>query len=186
MKSKKNTYAILAIDPGGTTGVAAGYVELGDTRRETLETMTNNKTTEVTGDYLWQAAKLDTIFRNFVFTANVEYGIPLPNISIAIEDFVLRRRREGGATGNLTSCWVAAAAVAMFHKVMLATPDGKQITAVAADQTGCIHWQTASDAKHVANDARLKSYGLWIVGSAHERDANRHLVLRVDKILQGG
>ncbi len=184
MKSKRNTHAILAIDPGGTTGVAAGYVELEETRRKTLETMTNKKSAEVHGDYLSQAAQLDTIMDNFVFTANVEYGIPFPNIHIAIENFVLRRSREGGATGDLTSCWVAAAAVAMFHKVVVIV-DGKQCTWVAASNAGSIHWQMPSDAKHVANNDRLKSYGLWVVGSAHERDAFRHLVLRVDKILQG-
>lgn len=175
---------MLAIDPGGTTGVAAGYVELEETRRKTLETMINKKSAEVSGNYLSQAAQLDTIFRNFVFTANVENGIPLPNIHIAIENFVLRRSREGGATGDLTSCWVAAAAVAMFHKV-IAVVDEKQYTQVAADSEGSIHWQMPSDAKHVANNERLKSYGLWVVGSEHERDAFRHLVLRVDKILQG-
>ena len=143
--------------------------------------MQTNKTTEVTGNYLEQAEALAELMGNFVFKANVENSIPLGNIHIAIEDFVLRRRTEGGATGNLTSCWVAAAAVAVFCSHSGSLWPG--LTIIPDDM---IHWQTASDAKHVANDERLKSYGLWVVGSAHERDANRHLVLRVDKILSGG
>src|SRR3982751_1020828 len=146
---KRNVHAVLAIDPGGTTGVAAGYAELAETRRATMEGLYNHKTTEVTGSYIQQAAKLDNIFRNFVFTANVEYGIPLPNIHIVIENFVLRRRQEGGATGNLISIWVAAAAMGMFHKVVAVTPDGKLITQIANDEDATsFTWQNASDAKH--------------------------------------
>lgn len=189
--SSKNRHAILAIDPGGTTGVAAGYVELEDTRRKTLEGMTNKKSVEVTGSFLEQAVKLDNIFRHFVFTANVEHSIPQPNIHIAIEDFVLRRREQGGATGNLTSVWVAAAFAGLLckHFVMVERQEGpiavEALTVIDDEPAKTIRWQTASDAKHVANDARLKSYGLWVVGSAHERDAFRHLVLRVDKLLSG-
>lgn len=178
--SSKNRHAILAIDPGGTTGVAAGYVELEETRRKTLEGITNKKSTEVTGNYLEQAEQLATVMGNFVFKANVENSIPLPNIHIAIEDFVLRRRTEGGATGNLISCWVAAATVAVF-----CSHSGSLWPGLVVVNDEIITWQTASDAKHVANNERLKSYGLWVVGSAHERDAFRHLVLRVDKLLSG-
>jgi len=191
MSSTKNTHAILAIDPGGTTGVAAGYMELEETRRKTVEGMTNRKSVEVTGDYLGQAVKLDNIFRHFIFTANVSYGIPLPNIHLAIENFVLRRREAGGATGNLISIWVAAAFAGMMckHFTLVESEGGaiavEALTVLDDEPAKAISWQNASDAKHVANDERLKSYGLWVVGSAHERDAFRHIVLRVDKLLSG-
>lgn len=182
-QKKKNIHAVLAIDPGGTTGVAAGYVEIGNTRRETLASLFHRKAVEVHGNWIVQAAQLDTIFRNFVFTANVENSIPLPNIHIAIEDFILRRRQEGGATGNLTSCWVAAAAVGMWHKVIVVGKDGRQITQIANDQNDSIKWQQPSHAKTLMTNERLKSYGLWEVGSEHMRDAWRHFGLRVDGLI---
>jgi hypothetical protein len=188
MRSNKNLHAVLAIDPGGTTGIAAGYMELENTRRSTLEGMYNKKSAEVKGNYLEQAVALDNIFRHFIFTANVEHGIPQPNIHVAIEDFVLRRRTEGGATGNLTSVWVAAAFAGILCKHFTLVDDSDVVEALTVmddEPAKAITWQTASDAKHVANDERLKSYGLWVVGSAHERDAFRHLVLRVDKLLSG-
>ncbi len=174
--------AVLAIDPGGTTGVAAGYVDLQPTRRETLATLSNAKSVEVEGNYLEQAVKLDNIFKNFVYTANVEQSIPLQNIHIAIEDFVLRRRKEGGATGNLTSCWVAAAMTGMWSKIVIRMDDGKQITEYATKSEN-IHWQQPSEAKTLMTNERLKQYGLWVIGSEHERDAWRHFGLRVDKCM---
>lgn len=188
MSSTRNTHAILGIDPGGTTGVAAGYMELEETRRKTIEGMTNRKSAEVTGSYLEQAVKLDNIFRHFIFTANVEYGIPLPNIHLVVENFVLRRREAGGATGNLTSIWVAAAFAGMMCKHFTLVEGSKMVEALTVlddEPAKSIGWQNASDAKHVANDERLKSYGLWVPGSAHERDAWRHIVLKADKLLSG-
>jgi hypothetical protein len=182
MKSTRNTHAVLGIDPGGTTGVAAGYVELKDTRRATLATMHNNKTAEVDGDYLEQSVALANIMSRFVFTANVEYSIPIDNIHIAIEDFILRRRMEGGATGNLTSCWVAAGAVALFAAQTVIDINNKMWWRLPEDGWD-IAWQQPSNAKTLATDARLKSYGLWTPGSTHKRDATRHLVLRVDKLI---
>src|SRR5215210_3244870 len=101
----KYTHAIMAIDPGGTTGVAAGYVVLDGRLVECFNDMPVKRSMEIKGDFLAQGRQLGALMKRFVFKANVENMLPLDNIHIAIEDFVLRRRQEGGATGNLTSCW---------------------------------------------------------------------------------
>lgn len=163
MTKSDDRFAVMGIDPGGTTGVAACYFEKRETLKETLLNATNKKEAEVTGNYLEQGSKLAQMMMRFTYTANVEHGIPLPNVQIAIEDFVLRRLREGGATGNLTSCWVAAAATALYG--------------------GEVHWQTASQAKQKANNQRMKLWGLYVPGSEHKKDAWRHVAVRADALV---
>jgi hypothetical protein len=169
MAPEFKTHAIFAVDPGGTTGVAAADVEVRPTRKEALATISRAKSIEVGGDWLEQAHTISAMMWRFAYRANVERSIPLPNIHFAFEDFILRRRQEGGATGNLTSCWVAAGAVAAYAET------GAPLDNVA--------WQQPSSAKSLATDARLKDWGLWVVGSPHERDAWRHFVLRLDGLL---
>lgn len=158
--------AILAIDPGETTGVAAARVDLSYLDAlPTLRNAENKKSMEVTGNYLEQGLHLAEIMNKFVFTMNTRFMIPTYQIHIVIENFVLRRTRQGGATGNLTSCWVGGAAVGAFGDDTLIT------------------WQNASDAKSYATNDRLQMWDMYERGSAHMRDANRHLALKVNKLL---
>lgn len=164
-----NVHAVFAVDPGGTTGVYAGWVELKKTRKETLtDGLLRSRAEEVTGDFLEQARMLYAMFVKFNFVAN-ESNIPIPQRHVAVEDFVLRRRVEGGATGNLTSCWVAAAFAYSLQGIH--------------DFSGKIDWQQPSSAIRLMTDARLRDVGLWIVGSTHKRDAARHFGLKVDKLV---
>jgi hypothetical protein len=160
-------HAIMALDPGGTTGVAAAYVTTYPTLKEALPKARMKKATEVTGNWLSQARELNEMMHRFQYTANVERAIPLSHIHFAIEDFVLRMP---AAMTNLTSVWVAAATVGMFN------PHGE-----------LIHWQQPSSAKHFATDKRLKMWGLYTVGeSAHERDAWRHVATLASLVLDKG
>lgn len=163
--SSGELHAIMGIDPGGTTGIAACYVNVKSTMKETMREAGKKKAVEVEGSYLEQAKQISNIMNAFQYTANVEHEIPLYNIHFAIEDFVLRRRTEGGATGNLTSCWVAAGAVALFGSEQNVT------------------WRQASTAKTYATDSRLKLWDLWEVGSAHMRDAWRHVACEVNEVV---
>lgn len=165
ISNEGETHAIMGIDPGGTTGVAACYVSVKPTMKETMLGATKKKSLEVPGSYLEQGKKIASLMNGFMYKANVENGIPLYNIHFAIEDFVLRRKMEGGATGNLTSCWVAAAAVAIFGS------------------ENQIKWRQASQAKTYATDQRLRLWGLWTVGSAHQRDAWRHVASEVNEVV---
>jgi hypothetical protein len=161
----EGVHAIFAVDPGGTTGVFAGWVELkGTTRATVTEGLLRSGAVEVGGPWLDQAQELSALFGRFDFHAN-NGGIPVERRHLVMEDFVLRRRVEGGATGNLTSVWVAAAFTALVNDL--------------AD----VEWQQASDAKTYASDERLKRWALWIKGSAHKRDAARHFALKTTKLL---
>ena len=131
--------------------------------KETMLAAFKKKAVEVEGSWIEQAKQIAAMMNNFQYTANVAHEIPLYNIHFAVEDFVLRRRVEGGATGNLTSCWVAGGMVAIF----------------GSEQS--IRWRQASEAKTFAKDSRLKLWDLWEVGSAHLRDAWRHVACEVNE-----
>lgn len=180
-KIKTEPIAVFAVDPGETTGIAAGLFKPLGTLRETV---TNgrlmHKTAEVYGEYLEQASELASLMWRFQYTMQVEQGVPAENIHFVYEDFVLRRRREGGATGNLTSCWVAAAAVALYscHGV---TIDSYGNMKFSSDESLPVVWQQPSEAYFYKND--LKRFGLWEKGSEHKRVANMHICCRVSKVL---
>lgn len=162
-------HAVMAVDPGGTTGVAAAYVDLKfKTLKETLQMgLSDRKAVEVKGDWLFQAREVHRLMKSFTFTANVQRSLPIDHIHIVIEDFQVRPAgRAGGGTHNLTSVWVAAGARAML------LPD-----------TYDLEWQQPSDAKRLATNERLKMWKLWEVGSEHKRDAWRHFALRVNKLV---
>ena len=77
--------AIMGIDPGGTTGVAAAHLQTAATVRETLEG-SHIKAVEVKGNWLQQARTLDAMIGRFVYIAHVELSIPYQDIHLAIED----------------------------------------------------------------------------------------------------
>lgn len=156
----KDTHAIFTCDPGGTSGIAAGYITPSSTLKQTLLTATRLRSIEVTGDYMEQGQAIAECMIRFDRAARDRGCV---NIHFAFEDFILRRRQAGGATGNLTSCWVAAAA-----------------TALAGFD---VHWQQPSEAKSFASNDRLKLWGLYTVGSEHERDAWRHFAVRANRVV---
>ena len=175
---QKTVHAVIAVDPGRTTGVAAGYFDLKPTLKETLRGGTNKKAIEVPGQWLAQSRELHGIVWRFVFRANVDHQLPLDNIHLVIEDFVLRRRQAGGATGDLTSIWVAAALCGS-----LVSPSGSEGSEVWPPDPFSVYWQQPSSAKSLATNERLKLWDLYEVGSEHKRDAWRHVALRVNRIL---
>ena len=158
--------AIMAVDPGGTTGYFTAMAPVGATMKETAKGVQSPVAGQIAGKYLDQAEALAQVWGSFAMEAE-RAGIPADRRFVVIEDFVLRRRQEGGATGNLTSVWVAAA-----------------FTAKIADEA---LWQTASGAKTYASDERLKLWGLYGYSlkpaKPHARDAIRHWALRANKLL---
>jgi hypothetical protein len=159
-------HAVFTVDPGGTTGVVGGYVELRPTMRQTMQTLSMAGSTEVHGSWDQQALEIAELWERFHDKAVATIGLPEENVHMAIEDFVLRRRQAGGATGNLTSCWVAAATVARCN--------------LPSDY---VVWQQPSEAKGFATNERLRMWGCYEVGSEHRRDAWRHFCSLVNKLI---
>lgn len=157
-------HAVFSVDPGGTSGIFAGYVDLRPTLKETLlEGLTNRKAVEVSGSWLYQGREIARLMKRFLYTANVENSMRMDHIHFVFEDFVLRMP---ASTTNLTSIWVASSAVTSFNNDVYE-----------------VDWQQPSQAKNKATNERLKLWKLWEKGSEHKRDAARHFALKVDKLL---
>jgi hypothetical protein len=154
------THAIFAVDPGRTTGIAAAYVTLAGTLKETLLASKRKKSLEVEGDWDQQAKLIADLMNRFTYTANVEAGMSFQQIHFVFENFQLRTQNA-----DLTPVWIAAGAVMAYGSL--------------AD----IKWQEPSHAKSFATNSRLKLWGLYVVGSEHERDAWRHLALRANEVV---
>ena len=132
---KNSRVAILTIDPGETTGVAYGIVDLRyGTAMDALRNVEHLMTKEVSGGFFEQAMELAGIMEKFC-----KRGLSRADqVYIVFEDFILRRLQYGGATGNLTSVWVMAGAIGAFG-------DGTIVS-----------YQQPSEAKTYATNERLQ------------------------------
>ena len=162
-------HAVMAVDPGGTTGVAAAFVRPRATVKETLLDIPVRKSVEVKGDWLSQAREIAGLMNDFVYNAHEVAEIPLARIHFVFEDFVLRMPAR---TTNLTSVWVMAATVGIANGLL---SSGVKLA-----------YQQPSVGKGYATNPRLKLWGLYVVGSEHERDAWRHVAYRVANEIAGG
>lgn len=162
------TIASMGIDPGGTTGLALVVCEKRATLKESLATATGLSAIEVMGDWQHQAEAIGGMMVQFRDKSYLEGRSSM----ICIENFVLRRRQEGGATGNLTSIWVAAGAWG-YYRAKRADGDGHEPE---------VAFPMPSQAKSFATDERLKMWGCYVTG-AHKRDAMRHAILGVNELL---
>ncbi len=161
-------FAVMAIDPGGTTGIAAALLNAGkaQTTHQLLRRAVQKKVLavgEITAKgrnaETRQAEKLYDEWMKFKFIANVEKGIPLPYIYLVVEDFQLRQRSVDLSPVKIT--WGLLSLIPEEEMLM----------------------QQPSEAKSYATNERLRKWGVWAVGKEHGRDAVRHLALRASKVL---
>jgi hypothetical protein len=183
-------FAVMTVDPGGTTGVAQG---LFNTRggRLTIRSLVGRavrkeavRVAEVVparepgprAESAHQAAILYRAWLDFNFKATVELGVSVPDVHLVIEDFQLRQRSAELSPVEVTHAFLA----------YLRGETGTW-AAMSLTPAGRLHFQAASEAKTYATNERLKLWGAYglTVGKEHGRDAARHLILRASKILDG-
>lgn len=179
-------FAIMAVDPGETTGVARAF--LNAKRAETTQALLRRavrkgalSVDEVRcdaaspgpkGESAVQGAKLYAMWRDFQFKANVELSIPYGAIHLVIEDFQLRQR-----SAELWPVEVRAAFIAYLR--------GESGAWSGIVREDCLYFQQPSQAMTYATNERLKRWGVWTVGKEHGRDATRHLALLASRVLDG-
>lgn len=181
-------FAIMAVDPGETTGVAQAFLNAtrGSSTKALLRRAVRKEAVRVAqvvpaehyvgGPYASAsiARQLHAAWLSFLFRAVNELSIPVPNVYLAIEDFQLRQRSANLSPVEVTHAfYMSLMGINGTWPSMNMSPEGR------------IRTQPASEAKTYATDARLRDWGVWSIGKEHGRDATRHLALRASKILDG-
>lgn len=159
-------FAIMAVDPGGVTGASFG---LFDTRETVADTVGYGgvSSREVEGTATWQGLQLCDLWQEFYANVHLFGSVPAPAILCVVEGFALRTKHAELDSVKVLSSW----ATANVCRCPAIAPQWRE--------------QTAADAKRVVTGDRLKGLGLWVRGSEHRRDSNRHLALGVAKVLEG-
>lgn len=180
-------FAIMAVDPGGTTGVATALLNgkrAGSTaallRRAVKKDALRVEQVEPAEAYRGtryaatvQAGLLYRMWHDFVHRAYVENGVPINCLFLVIEDFQLRQRSADMAPIRVTEALLAH--LAGRHNAW----DGM----IRLDH--CLRFQQPSEAMTYATNERLRRWGVWSIGKQHGRDATRHLALLASKALAG-
>lgn len=163
-KKVDDRIAVMAFDPGGTTGVAWGIMKARTTLNETLNGA-ELASCDITGDHRQQAVKMYDLYMAMVARWNVERQVPLPSIHVVSENFTLRKFGSSNKQG-LYPVWI----LAMFEGLLWDT--GFRVTLQDPSTQGR------------STSARLKRWGAWEVGvSPHRRSAMKHLAYRVNQLI---
>jgi len=160
--------AIAAVDPGGVTGVARGLFPVGsaESTTEALRGAVELESWEEEGSVIDQARSITSELGDWFGSLNMN-GIALTDMMFVIESFTLRQMHA-----DLRPVEMRAQIIALWEVAGWSRP-------IPTED------QTPADAKTYATDKRLRRWGAWVVGSTHRRDAMRHLLLKVSRVLDG-
>lgn len=157
--------AIAAVDPGRTTGVARGVFPIADA--DSVEAAyaagSQVESWECEGSLKEQTDELVVELDDWFSWLLIERSIPVTAQFLVFEDFHPRRRNVDLVPVKLTERFEAR---------------WDEIPVLPA-----IEKQQPSHAKTFATDARLRAWVAWVVGSAHRRDATRHVLLKISRLL---
>lgn len=153
----KDGWAIMSVDPGGTTGVCEALVPRRPTVAACMSAAKLSPYEVGEHDPIDQSVHIALNYLNFVARAQLKYHIDRRHILLAIESFQLRQRNVELSPLEIHS----------------------QLKGLLYQHDPIYIEQTASQAKTFATDARLRVWGCYVRGSAHKRDAIRHTALAV-------
>lgn len=158
--------AIMAVDPGTTTGVARGVFEQCASVWEGVASGPW-ESWEATGPPAEQAWEIMGEFFDWTQTLRKQRILPV----LAMEDFVV-----GLGPG-------AASKRELLDPVRVANACEALSISRAGMYWTRIQYQQPSERTIYTND-RLRKHGMWVKGSDHRRDAVRHMILRYSKIIK--
>jgi hypothetical protein len=183
-----DAFGIMAVDPGGKSGVAQGVFSNRETAKQTLRRALRKgmmKATVFDGAPEEQAHYIAASWRSFKYMCVVELSIPEPNVYLAVEDFQLRQMAVDLVPVEVVAGLRAVQRVPVTNGWHDDVMEGK------------LKRPSASEAKGYATNDRMKlvwramNYGsVYDLGRGrgygdHARDALRHVCLGVSKCLAG-
>lgn len=169
--------AVMAIDPGVTTGVARGVFDLdaGDGVLDVIASVTHRAAYEVVGREVDQARDLYEMWTDWVISVSGEVdGGGLSDAARVCEYWTPRLPLRSSKEEVMYPVRIAAAMEGMREW------DEQRSPLVV----GPTVYQLPRQAKGYATDERLKRWGLWERGSAHKRDAWRHVAFYLSGALR--
>lgn len=165
--ANKNSVAIFAVDPGGTTGVARGLFDLRQATVSACMRRARSKghleSWEVKGNHIEQAWAIAKEFADWHYKVHVEQQLVNVNRTFfVIEDFIPRQIN--------------------FDPIAIFIIGG--IETLLVPQGGVQGYEGERRQPHQKwnTDLWLKDNRIW-VPSQHERDARRHLAGKLDDLL---
>lgn len=145
---------IFSVDPGNVTGLV---------RATGVQSWTDIKFSMELGDVLsWEVDCREPHGGAALIAEEILTSLEDGEVDLVIEDFILRNRSMDRSMLSPVRVTSALLGILVHEDVM----DRVNLT-----------FQQPSQAKSIATNERLKRWGLWIVGSTHERDAMRHLIV---------
>jgi hypothetical protein len=167
-------FAIMAVDPGTTTGVAAGLFH---PAAEVAGCIAHGdwEAWEVEGSPAEQAWQIMDEFRDRQTEWNLA-GVAISDIHLVCESFALRMKKAHGAGSDQRMMDPIRVSTAL-ETLALRQHKGEIISWVR------IHYQMPSEAKRYVTNERMRRWGAWVKGSEHKRDATRHMVKKVSDII---
>jgi len=171
----ENVYAIFAVDPGGSTGLAWGCFHKDD---QTVQEAFKNKfaygqfTIEDTDRN--QVVEISRRWRQLYKTWVNGLHIPPHDCYMVIEDFVLGPKTPSGKA-PLRPINIGQG----VYYYRLGSSHEHERWNCGDIPPVLVYWQTPGQASAFARDQRLKDWGVWIKGKDHERSAWRHVALRI-------
>jgi hypothetical protein len=173
----------MAVDPGTTTGVARGSFVEAKSLREACElslweswevgpAFLTAAEAEQRGGYTHGevATEIMTEYLDWRIGLMLTYALHPDRVILVVEGFAMRPSKARGAGSDPRMLDPVRVASGLEARCFL--PDGRRQAE--------FEFQSPSSAKRKVSNDRLKSWGMWVVGSDHRRDAVRHLVLRAD------
>ena len=169
---------IFANDPGGTTGLAWGiFNPHADSIEEAIATRLHSGSCDITGDAPTQIREIASIWQSFYRTCVNVGRLPVENVLYIAEDFV----PAGGAVGGESQAISLAVLWGVEGYRMGQADEFKRLKRGAVVHCQPVVRQLASHAKGFGTGPRLKTWGVWVKGSDHQRSAWSHIAYYLQK-----
>ena len=171
---------LFCVDPGGHTGVAWAICNpLAHTVEEAMKTRMHTGSTTTTGSEPKQIRDLYKLWVDFKAYAVNEALLPVEQVQLVFEDFVLRGGQHSGGRDGTTPERIAWG----FEGYRMGRLDQWKRGHQSYHYTPIV-WQLPASASRFRSKNRLDAYDAWVKGREHERSAYSHMALRLATILR--